>query len=298
MAGDKICGVSGCGKVGVHLCGGCGERTYCSRECQKSDWTDHKVDCKSATKPEAVALTQSFKSLSVTQLKNLVRAKAASYTESKKKVTLEKLSKIAEKEHLVRFAEEHVHPAETEALLSGGVNPVVGGLGSSSGAGSNKARQKARQAVQMQQGGAGGQLAPGQAPSVEQVRRQATEMRKNPDAVRRADQMFKNMSNAEIFAYADQIEAAAADPAMFQEMLRMSQMPAKDRDQLQVLQQGMTGQVARDEKWIQSVVSTVKTNPGMLKAMYVPVSVCPRPSPSQRLNVSLTNRLFLLYHYY
>ena len=155
MTGD-LCGAPGCAKEGVHLCAGCGEQKYCSKECQKSDRAEHKVDCKSATKPEAVALTQNFKSLSVTQLKNLVRAKAASYGEAKKRITLDKLDKVMEKDHLVRFAEEHVHPAETEALLSGSANPVV--QGSSSSAASNKARgMKAREALQMQQQAGAGQ---------------------------------------------------------------------------------------------------------------------------------------------
>ena len=37
-----------CGKVDTELskCGGCGKVRYCSRDCQKNDWKNHKTECK------------------------------------------------------------------------------------------------------------------------------------------------------------------------------------------------------------------------------------------------------------
>jgi hypothetical protein len=41
----KTCDV--CGKEGeLHKCGGCGRTRYCGKDCQKSDWKNHKAECK------------------------------------------------------------------------------------------------------------------------------------------------------------------------------------------------------------------------------------------------------------
>jgi hypothetical protein len=41
----KACDV--CGKEGeLHKCGGCGRTRYCGKDCQKSDWKNHKEICK------------------------------------------------------------------------------------------------------------------------------------------------------------------------------------------------------------------------------------------------------------
>ncbi|KAL1582940.1 hypothetical protein WHR41_08183 [Cladosporium halotolerans] len=37
---------AGCGKAeGLRVCGGCGGRKYCGRECQRRDWRGHKGSC-------------------------------------------------------------------------------------------------------------------------------------------------------------------------------------------------------------------------------------------------------------
>ncbi|KAF9449104.1 hypothetical protein P691DRAFT_703728 [Macrolepiota fuliginosa MF-IS2] len=41
---DKCCQCDA--KFGLRLCSSCGERIYCSTECQKTDWKDHKQSCK------------------------------------------------------------------------------------------------------------------------------------------------------------------------------------------------------------------------------------------------------------
>lgn len=41
---DKKCAV--CGDEGLKLCTGCYEIRYCSKEHQKLDWKEHKLQCK------------------------------------------------------------------------------------------------------------------------------------------------------------------------------------------------------------------------------------------------------------
>jgi hypothetical protein len=36
-----------CGKVGINICSSCKHIRYCSKECQREDWPNHKVLCKS-----------------------------------------------------------------------------------------------------------------------------------------------------------------------------------------------------------------------------------------------------------
>eukprot|EP01102_Stenamoeba_stenopodia_P022920 TRINITY_DN9731_c0_g1_i1.p1 TRINITY_DN9731_c0_g1~~TRINITY_DN9731_c0_g1_i1.p1 ORF type:complete len:332 (+),score=63.75 TRINITY_DN9731_c0_g1_i1:42-998(+) len=42
QAKEKICV---CGAAGKKVCGGCKQQRYCSIECQKQDWTNHKLHC-------------------------------------------------------------------------------------------------------------------------------------------------------------------------------------------------------------------------------------------------------------
>src|SRR4051794_15273225 len=105
---DRVCGSANCKKTGKHLCSGCGEEIYCSKECQKEHWPSHKLACKSAVKPEAAVFLKSFDALSIKQLKNILKAKAASFDKKKKDRILTKLESISEKGELVKLVEEHV----------------------------------------------------------------------------------------------------------------------------------------------------------------------------------------------
>jgi hypothetical protein len=42
---SSLCRRSGCSNVGTHRCSRCREAKYCSRECQKSAWGQHKQNC-------------------------------------------------------------------------------------------------------------------------------------------------------------------------------------------------------------------------------------------------------------
>merc|ERR1719235_1821658 len=40
------CGNPGCSKPGLLQCSQCGQKAYCSVECQQKDWPAHKAECK------------------------------------------------------------------------------------------------------------------------------------------------------------------------------------------------------------------------------------------------------------
>lgn len=194
---SRKCANPGCTKAGKHLCSGCGEESYCSKECQKAHWTDHKLACKSAVKPEAIAFLKSFDSLSIKQLKNVMKAKAATYEGKKKTIILTKLESIVEKPNLVKFVEEHVQLSEVEALLSASANLPPSDPTSSSSSSKSKKSSSSGSAPSMHNQ---------PMPTPKQLREQARMMREQPNAVRRANAMFQNMTDAQIRQYADQIE--------------------------------------------------------------------------------------------
>lgn len=194
---DRLCANKNCNKVGKHLCSGCGEEIYCSKECQKSHWADHKQSCKTAVKPEAAALLKSLDSLSIKQLKNVMKAKAATFDNKKKQIVLTKLDSIVEKPNLVKFVQEHVEISEVEGLLS--ASPSSDSINASS---SSSSSSKSNQAYKAAAAAAAKQPMP----SPDQLRQQAKMMREQPNAVRKANAMFANMTDAQIRQYADQIE--------------------------------------------------------------------------------------------
>ena len=232
---ERLCANSGCEKAGLHLCSGCGEEIYCSKECQKLHWASHKIACRLAVKPEAAVFMQSFDNLSVKQLKNLLKAKSASFDAKKKTAVIEQLDHIVEKPQLLYLVKQHVQPSEIEVLLSTSVLPIPsstqnfnsssdkssvpsssgsGGSRYSKGAGGRGVRNSAASGGQGhrgghhgngQQGGLATQEINGQ-PTPDQMRQQASLIRKNPDAVRRANPVFAKMTNEQICAYADQLE--------------------------------------------------------------------------------------------
>ena len=193
--GDRKCANKGCSKLGKHLCSGCGEEIYCSKECQKDHWAAHKIACKTAIKPEAAALLKSLDELSIKQLKNIMKAKAASFEGKKKGIILTKLDNIVEKPSLVKFVEEYVTLSEVEALLSVPVSESGAGVSSSSGSGKSSVKAKKAPSMNNQP-----------MPTPKQMRDQARMMRQQPDAVRRANAMFASMTDEQIRQYADQIE--------------------------------------------------------------------------------------------
>ena len=196
-ATDRKCANKGCSNLGKHLCSGCGEEIYCSKDCQKAHWTSHKTACQSAVKPEAVAFLKSLDSLSIKQLKNVMKAKAASFDGKKKTIVLKKMEDIVEKPNLVKFVGEYVQLSEVEALLSAAnADPSLGSSSGSVGSKSKSASSRTTSSINNNQ----------PMPTPKQLREQAKMMREQPNAVRRANAMFQNMTDAQIRQYADQIE--------------------------------------------------------------------------------------------
>jgi hypothetical protein len=194
---EKICGNVNCKKIGKHLCAGCVEEIYCSRECQKEHWSAHKLACKTAVKPEAAAFLKSFDDLSVKQLKNIMKAKSASFDKKKKDKVLANLERIVEKPSLVKLVQEHVTLDEIESLLTAST-PASDATTSSSS--SINAKKKATPAS------TNGQVMPTPA----QLRQNAKMMREHPNLVRQQNAAFKNMTDAQIRSYADQMEIVSS----------------------------------------------------------------------------------------
>jgi len=162
---------SRCTNSGRHLCSGCGEEIYCSKECQRIHWPTHKVQCQKAVKPEAASFLKSIDSLSIKQLKNIMKAKAASMDTKKRALVLSQLDQIVEKPSLVKFVEEHVQRSEIEGLLS-----TSGASSSSSSNGKTISSSSSSSGSKSKQGGRSSLAgsAAGAPPTAQQMRQQAS----------------------------------------------------------------------------------------------------------------------------
>jgi len=75
------------------------------------------------------------------------------------------------------------------------------------------------------------------------------------------------MTDEQIRQYADQMEQAADDPAMMKEIERMSQLSDKDKVKVQNIQEGLSGNVPMDDKWVRATVEVLKANPDIFKTL-------------------------------
>lgn len=248
---QKLCANKNCKNEGKHLCSGCAEESYCSKECQKSHWVTHKSECKAAVKPQEAISAQSFESLSIKQLKNALKAKAATFDSTKRQQVLEELERLVEKPALVKFVSEHMKLAEVEVLLT---SSTATSSSKSSSSSSSKPKKTSRSNIPT--------------PTPEQLREQAIMMRKNPDVVRRANPAFAAMTDEQIRQYADQLELAAADPNMLKEIEKMSKLSEKDRKRLTDIQEGLSGMREMDSAWADSTIDSLKKNPALFKSMF------------------------------
>jgi hypothetical protein len=84
---------------------------------------------------------------------------------------------------------------------------------------------------------------------------------------------------------------------MMQEMTRMAKMSPRDRNQLQLLQEGLSGAKPMDAAWIDSTVTTLKSNPkifkNLVKGKGAMLGAC-RPCASSRSFVALLSVLLCL----
>lgn len=265
--GERICNansVNKCTKIGKHLCSGCVEVTYCSKECQKEDWLTHKSQCKSAFPGSGTA---SFDELSVKQLKNLIKAKASGMPHKKRTDIMSKMANIVEKPVLINLAKEFVRPQEIEALL-GASKAKTAASSSSSSSSASDSGSKVKSPSTGSKGKKFGRKNAMQSPTPEQVRQQANMMRKNPSVVRKANPAFAKMTDEQIRQYADHLEKAAADPALMKEMEKMSRLSDSDRKSLQNIQEGITGVIPMDSKWIDEAIETLQSKPQLFKNLF------------------------------
>ena len=216
--------------------------------------------------------SSAFNGYGIKDLKKMVIAKAQEYEASKKDIVLDLVDKMKEKEVLVRLVARHVSVDEVDKLLASNVS-ITSASSASNSSGNGKKPKKKLSKQEKENirnalgGGSGGRDMPGQ-PSPDMLRKQAREIRRNPDALRRANPAFAKMTGKEINAYADQMEAAAKDPKLLEQMMQMSQMPDADKQSMMLIQEGLTGKRERDEKWVEAAVKQVKGNPGLLKMLF------------------------------
>lgn len=192
-----MCANPKCSKTGVHLCSGCSEEIYCSKDCQKVHWPAHKTACQAAAKSKLeTPLTQSFDSLSVKQLKNVLIAKVANFEKSKKEKILNGLTNHVEKKELIKYISGYVKINEVESLLQAPPPSPTAGSSSDATTGSSSSGSKRRPLKP--------KAAP--APTPSQIHQQAMMMRKHPDMVRKANPAFAKMTDEQIRQYADHLE--------------------------------------------------------------------------------------------
>lgn len=242
---QKVCGNPNCNKDGIHLCSACNEEIYCSKSCQKTHWNDHKTTCKPVVK-----VAQTFETLSIKQLKAILKMKVANLANREKAKILDELEKLVEKPGLITFVSEHVKQSEIDSLLK---------ISSQDQPATKTGNMKTKKVASKESN------VP--TPTPAQMREQADLMRKNPDMVRRSNPAFSKMTNQQIHAYADQLEQASKDPEAMKEIEKMTQMKPKDRDKLQFIQEGLSGTKEINDAWIDQVIETLRTSPDLFKTM-------------------------------
>ncbi len=237
------------------VCSGCADVHYCSRECQKTHWAEHKKTCKSKTGPRTI------EKLKESELRSVLIEKAETYDNKVKKNTLKNKAENPEEkiEVLRSLAKDNVDDSEINELLARAEAKL------------KKKEERLASTANKHTGGKKikppSNFTPG-TPTPEQMLQQAAFMRKNPDAVRKAQPAFANLSDEQIKSYADQLEATAKDPAMLKEVERLAGLGDGDKKLLQSIQQGLSGAIPITDEWINEIVDAVKTKPELFKAMF------------------------------
>ena len=55
---------------------------------------------------------------------------------------------------------------------------------------------------------------------------------------------------------------------LYEEMKKMSKLSDRERSQLQIIQEGLTGVKPIDDAWTVSTIKTLKSNPDIIKSMF------------------------------
>ena len=209
---------------------------------------------------------KTFDELSIRQLKHLLAAKAAQYPEKKREITLRIMEQQKEKAQLMKLVTQNVQAGEIEELLAAEAPSSSGSSSTSSSGGNSSANMSKKERQRAEKAKAA--LENQDLPSADMLRKQARQMSRNPELVRRANPQFAHMTDAQIREQAREMEKMAADPAMLKTMMEMQKMPTEERSSLQNIQEGIQGTRPRDEAWINETIKTVKAKPEILKMMF------------------------------
>lgn len=219
----SLCCNPGCKKAGNFKCGGCGTELYCSKECQVFHWETHKHECKTKAKKEAPAMD----SLTVKQLKHIIRSKCNDFPDDERKKIISEMNNLTEKDALVALANQHIQRSEVSSLLStlhekptsnGNMQANMGG------------RRSGMRTVMKEQEMDITKASP------KQLREQAAFLRKNPALVRKQQPQMAHMTDAEIIEAANQLEEMANNPSMMKEFKEnWSKLSAEERESLRTL---------------------------------------------------------------
>lgn len=207
----------------------------------------HKAACQKS-------MTEGFKSfedLTIKQLKTVFSNKVHKSYKKKEDKLMRKMEKIVEKAELIKFISEYVEFSEVSSLL---ITPKTDDKYAHV---ANKYKSKSIKFDGSQA-----------KPSAGQMKEQANMMRSNPDLVRKANPAFANYTDQQIRQLADELDQMASNPEQLKEMERMFSMSNDDRNVLQSIQEGLTGQRPIDNDWIDNIVMTLKNNPEVFKTLF------------------------------
>lgn len=279
----RKCSNAGCGKNGDLKCSKCGAAQYCSKECQVGHWSVHSATCYQKTSDNKILL----ESLSVKQLKYMLKMKAASMSEGEREALKEGEARVVEKAPLISLVESSMSQSEMKQFLASYAQEKNAPPQTSS---ARKPRKPDSQLEDLKRA------------TPEQLRQQARVFRRDPDLVRRSNPQLAHLSNAELLASAEQMEAMADNPAMLREMIeqmermtpeereaasritpeqreainsmtpaqkeqmqKMSRLSAEQRAHIMKFQNGLAGTI--NEEWANSVVALLRNRGEAFKVM-------------------------------
>lgn len=226
----KTCTNPGCTRAGQYKCAGCGVAMYCSKECQVGHWNNHKMLCKKSNNNNSNNNNKedeiTFSSLSVKQLKHIIRSKVNDYEDdNERKSILAEMNNMIEKETLITLAEKHIKTNQISKLLS-----TLQDKSSSAANNMNMNNTSKRSGVKMVKKEQ--ELDMSKA-TPRQLLEQAAFLRKNPDLVRKSQPSMAHMSNEEIIDAAKQLEDLANNPNMMKEFKESwTKMSDEEKDML------------------------------------------------------------------
>lgn len=164
-------------------------------------------------------------SLSIKQLKYLLKMKASSLSEKEGKILREKEAELIEKPPLAALVESSMTHGEMKRFLAAYAQEKAAPAQSSS-----MRRSSSSSSSSSRRNSQDKQLEDLKRATPDQLRAQARMFRGNPDAIRRSNPQLAHMSNAELIASAEQMEMMANNPDMLRDAIaQMERMTPEER---------------------------------------------------------------------